>query len=133
MRYAIARILYRFRFVHGDLRQCDFRPHFDGRLINAHVAIRPQATFEETRDLAYRRWVQMVNWVRLLRWLFGHGDRVQMVVGFRDPMRQLLKGWVSVDRLRDSDPLNLSASNGALREMVAWDRSVTAEGQQANA
>jgi hypothetical protein len=129
MRYSIARFVYRLRFAHGDLRQCDFRPHFDGHLVNAHVTIKPQATAEQTRELAYHRWIQMIKWLGVLRWLFGPGDRIQMVVGLRRPPRQLLKGWVLANRLRDCDPLNLSASDGALREMAEWDSSVTLDWQ----
>ncbi len=118
MRYAVAKILYRIRFPRGDLSECDMRPEHQAFLVNAYSTIKPQHSSSANRDLAYKRWNQMVRWVQRISWLFAECDRIQFAVGFRNPPRQLLKGWTSVDRILGIDPRKLDA---VVAEMVDWD------------
>jgi hypothetical protein len=125
MRYSIARLLYRLRFPTGGLSICDFRPHFDGYAVNTHVVIAPQRIPSDTRAVAYKRLVQMVRGLRVLHLFFADGDRIQMVVGFRNPPTQLLKGWLPAKRLNEADPMNLAAIGGAMQEMAQWSELKT--------
>ena len=124
VRYTVAKFLYRLRFPLGGMSECDMRPTHQAFQINTHVFIKPQATAAATRDLSYKRWCQMFRWVRRIAWLFDRNDRVQMVVGFRHPPRQLLKGWAPANRFHEADPLNLDAIGANLTEMIEWDNSV---------
>jgi hypothetical protein len=71
----------------------------------------------------------MARWLRLLHLFFADGDRIQMVVGFRNPPRQLIKGWLPAKRLVEADPVNFSAIGGAIHEMVQWDDLKTTKHQ----
>jgi hypothetical protein len=59
----------------------------------------------------------MFFWVRRLRCFFRQNDRIQMVVGTAEPMRQLLKGWIPANRIRNADPLKLGDSGGGMAEI----------------
>lgn len=125
MRYTIARLLYRLRFPTGGLSICDFRSHFDGYAVNTYVIIAPRGIPDDTRAIAYKRWAQMVRWLRLLRPLFADGDKIQMVVGFHSPPTQLLKGWLPAKSLNEAEPMNLAAIGGSMHEMVRWSELKT--------
>jgi hypothetical protein len=95
MRYAIANILFRLRFPSGGLTACDFRPHWDGFALNAFAPVPSNLSGQELHDAVYRRLAQIIAWLKLLRPLVASGDRVQLIVGQREPQCQLFKGWVS--------------------------------------
>jgi hypothetical protein len=99
MRYVVANLLYRLRFPSGWLRGEDFRPHFDGRLINA-VAVIPTGLDETAIETALSlRLKQSYYWMRKLRFLLRKGDRVQFCLGTKEPRQQYLKAWSSWEDL----------------------------------
>ena len=93
MRYAVANLLFRLRFPSGSLAGCDFRPHFDGHLLNATVCIPAGLDAPTTEAVLARRLRQSFQWVRFLRVLLRPGDRVQFCLGTLRPRQQYLKAW----------------------------------------
>ena len=121
MRYVVAKILFAIRFPGGGLSACDMRPTHEAFLVNVHVLMKLKRTASDTRALAYEKWAQMFRWVQMISWLFARADRIQFVVGTREPPRQLLKGWAPVNRISEADPHNLKANGANLSEMVDWE------------
>lgn len=101
MRYAIANFLYRLRFPHGWLRGTDFRPHFDGYLLNACTIIPAGLESGDVELVLKRRLRQSYRWMRVLRFLLRRGDRVQYCLGTTKPLKQYMKAWSSWDDLAE--------------------------------
>lgn len=104
MRYAIANILYRIRFPSGFITATDFRPHFDGHLLNACTPIPAGLDAASTEAVLARRLRQLFRWMRLLRCLLRSGDRVQYCLGTAKPMHQNLTAWSSSADLASGVP-----------------------------
>ena len=104
MRYAIARILWRVRFPSGNLTATDFRPDFDGHLLNAVVLISAGMDTPAIEQALSRRLRQAYRWMRCIRFLVRSGDRVQYILGTRVPQQQYLKAWSSRDDLSATIP-----------------------------
>jgi hypothetical protein len=121
MRYKLARILFRLRFPSGNLRECDFRPHLPGYIINLSLPILPQQTAEQTRALAYRAWGALFRHAQRLRVLFKPEDCVQLIVGTIKPPRQILKGWLIVAKMSGARHDNLSDAGGGFQEFSELD------------
>ena len=94
-RYAIANLLYRTRFPSGCLSATDFRPDFDGYLLNACVILPVGLNPRAVEEASFRRLEQTCRWMRTLRFLLRPGDRVQFCIGTRRPPTQTLKAWCS--------------------------------------
>jgi hypothetical protein len=101
MRYAIANFLFRTRFPTGFLTATDFRPHFDGHLINACTGIPAGLDSVRIEAILSRRLKQSFRWMRLLRFLLRPGDKVQYCLGTLEPRHQYMKAWSSWDDLAD--------------------------------
>jgi hypothetical protein len=74
---------------------CDFRPSFDGDLVNLATCIAPKATVKETEDALAGCARQIASWVLTHRKLFAFGDRFQITVGWPESVakfnRQVVK------------------------------------------
>src|SRR2546430_15920888 len=99
MRYAIANLLYRLRFPSGFITATDFRPHFDGHLLNVCTLIPTDLTGDAIEAALSRRLQQSFQWMRVLRFLLRRGDRIQYCLGTHEPRQQYLKAWSSRDDL----------------------------------
>jgi hypothetical protein len=104
MRYAIANLLYRLRFPSGWLSATDFRPHFEGHLLNACTLIPAGLDAEAVEAALSRRLRGSFRWMRLLRFLLRSGDKVQYCLGTQEPRRQYMKAWSSRDDLAAGIP-----------------------------
>lgn len=106
----------------------DFRNQFGGFGHTAYLAIETLPTIEKTREKAVVRFRDLCLWSRRLRRLFRRGDRIQFIVGIpqgiRGGPRQVIKGWLPVERLRDfnaaCDVFDLAALGGASEEVLSW-------------
>jgi hypothetical protein len=108
---------------------CDFRPHFDGHLINASVVILPLASAKETRDKAWNEFGRIWLWLRDWAACFDEGDGVQVVVGFpggRKLSGQMFRGSIKVKELskllEDFNTETLVQCVGGFFELVDWSR-----------
>ena len=99
MRYAVANLLYRLRFPRGWLRGTDFRPAFDGYLLNACTPIPAGLEGSAVETILIQRLRQSFRWMRLLRFFLRRGDRVQYCIGTLVPRQQYLKAWSSWEDL----------------------------------
>lgn len=104
MRYAIANLLYRLRFPSGSLSATDFRPHFDGHLLNACTSIPAGLRADAIEEALSRRLRESFRWMRLLRFLLRSGDKVQYCLGTLAPPRQYMKAWSSREGLAAGVP-----------------------------
>jgi hypothetical protein len=104
MRYAVANLLYRLRFPSGWLSATDFRPHFEGHLLNACTLIPADLEPEAIQQALSRRLQQSFRWMRLLRFLLRRGDKVQYCLGTLEPRHQYMKAWSSRDDLAAGVP-----------------------------
>lgn len=95
MRYLLLNALFRIRFPNGFITVVNFRPHFDGNLINACALVRAEHDPAMLEEILSRRLHQCFVWMRLIRVLLGPGDRVQCCLGTFTPRRQYLKAWSS--------------------------------------
>lgn len=127
-RYDLAKALFWLRFRPGIFYTMDFRNQFGGFGHTAYLAIEPLPTIEKTREKAVERFGELCLWARRLRWLFRRGDRIQFVVGIpqgiRGGPRQIIKGWLPVERLTDfsaaCDVFDLAALGGGSGEVLSW-------------
>lgn len=91
MRYTVANILFRLRFPRGWIQDIDFRPHFDGHLLNVVYPI-PHGLDEADIEARLSKGLrQSYRWMRRLRCILRQGDRVQYCLGTLHPRRQYLK------------------------------------------
>jgi hypothetical protein len=123
MRYAIANILYRLRFPSGGINATDFRPHFEGYLLNATTLIPAGLKEPQAVEAALsRRLRQSFRWMRLLRFLLRDGDKVQYCLGTSQPRQQYMKAWSSRDDLAANVPPRDVANYWGVSEGVAAGR-----------
>ena len=86
------------------LRGCDFRPHFNGDLINLFTAIYPLGSKLETERQFKNITIQISEWILKNRSRFSAGDRFQIIVGWpldvRASGRQCVKTGGTFDELQ---------------------------------
>jgi hypothetical protein len=115
---------FRTSFPDGGLERCDFRPHFDGFVVNAWSAMLPLQTEAATRESALRLLAEIAQWLQAHAGTFGAGDRLQLIVGFPDSVkracRQIFKCWLPAAGLGDLRGVEFAAVGGGFREMEAW-------------
>ena len=96
-------------------RGCDFRPHWNGFLVNLSVTILPGVNEEETRRSIFRVLRDLVRFVFGHQVKFGAEDKVQLIVGWDESVRttgrQIVKMGLAVREadgvwasLRDENP-----------------------------
>lgn len=61
---------------------CDFRPTFDGDLVNLFTCVAPKKTVKETEYTLSECARQIALWVLAHRKQFAPGDRFQIIVGW---------------------------------------------------
>jgi len=123
MRYAIANVFYRLRFPSGRISATDFRPHFQGHLLNATTLIPAGLTEPQAVEAALaRRLRQSFRWMRVLRFLLRNGDRVQYCLGTSRPRQQYMTAWSSRDDLVANVPPRDVANYWGFSEGVAGGR-----------
>jgi hypothetical protein len=87
----------------SGLEGCDFRPHFDGWLLNAFRLSAPSVTREAHMNLVWIYVREMAEWILKRREQFQSGDRFQLVVGWpedvRTTNRQIVKLGGAFDEL----------------------------------
>lgn len=71
----------------SGLSGCDFRPHFDGSLFNAHRLITPAETRDAHLVLVWTYAREMAAWIIQRRNRFEPGDRFQLIVGWPESVR----------------------------------------------
>lgn len=67
---------------------CDFRPHWDGDLVNVFTTIRPQGGIDDTKRLATTCARELANWIIENRQEFGKEDRFQIIIGWPKDVSQ---------------------------------------------
>ena len=113
----------------GNFSWCDFRPHFDGHLINASLTILPLVSANETRDKAWNEFRRIWLWLRDWAAYFDEGDSVQVVVGFpieSKPSGQIFKGSLKVKDLsklpKEFNMETLIQCGGGFAELINWSK-----------
>ncbi len=75
--------------------RANFRPHWNGDLVNLTTLIHPRGTLSVTNSLVEQCTVLMAGWVLVNRDRFGPEDHFQIVVGLprsiREVSRQIVK------------------------------------------
>lgn len=106
---------------------CDFRPHWDGNLINVFTTIRSLADLETTQAFAIECARQLASWVLSERHQFGVGDKFQIIIGWskdaRPSSRQILKTGGDYTQLAA-----IVSSNAPVNMHGDWTTSVFADG-----
>lgn len=119
---------FRARFPEGGLERCDFRPHFDGYVVNAWCAMLPLHGEAQTREAALALLTEIAAWLRANAATFGVGDRLQLIVGFPESVkhagRQIFKCWLPAAGLPALCGVDFVAVCGAFREMEFWSAGV---------
>jgi len=119
---------FRKRFPDGGLKRCDFRPHFDGFAVNAWSAILPVCNEQATRNAALALLAEIAGWLRARSDVFGPGDRLQLIVGFPESVkqagRQIFKCWVPASGLDLLRGVDFAAVGGAFHEFESWPLGV---------
>jgi hypothetical protein len=73
----------------------DFRPHFEGDLVNLFSCIYPGETYLATTSIMLGRIIEMAEWVLDHRSEYASGDQFQLILGWhesvRDAGRQIVK------------------------------------------
>jgi len=77
------------------ITRTNFRPHFNGDLVNLATLIHPRGTLSVTNSLVEQCTVLIAGWVLVNRDRFGPEDRFQIIVGLprsiREVSRQIVK------------------------------------------
>ena len=85
------------------IKRMDFRPHFDGDLVNIFSTVQPQFSEQVTEDFIKDCALKLLAWVLANRERFGEGDRFQIIIGWpksvREYRRQLIKIGGTFDEL----------------------------------
>jgi hypothetical protein len=71
------------------IRCTDFRPQFDGDLVNVFSCIVPAPTRSEFEQLFVRYTREMASWVLAHKAEFGRGDRFQLILGLPESVRRV--------------------------------------------
>ena len=73
----------------------DFRPHWEGDIVNVYSCVYPNQTKSETEQLLITRTREMAAWVLAHQGEFGLGDRFQLILGWPKSIkltgRQIIK------------------------------------------
>ena len=108
------------------LTSTDFRPHWNGNLVNVFSGILPSPTKAETQDRAIRYSREIAAWLVNHRDEFGAEDRFQLIVFFPLSVRRYGRQIVKIPG--DMDAM-IKIANGssevALRPM--WDHGLFQE------
>lgn len=82
----------------GGVEGTDFRPHWDGFLVNCFVTIHPLQNQRATMNHIYSELGAMIRFVAEHVSLFARRDRVQFIVAWDESVqttgRQILKRWI---------------------------------------
>lgn len=124
MKFEDAAQAFRARFPDGGMKRCDFRPHFDGYMVNAHSMILPAQDEAATREAALALLADIASWLQAYSSTFEPGDRLQLIVGFpesvKDSNRQILKCWLPASRLSELRGVDFAAVGGGFCDMEVW-------------
>ena len=119
---------FRRRFPDGGLNRCDFRPQFDGFLVNAHSAMFPRGDASATRVAALKLLAEIAHWLKAHSDAFNVGDQLQLIVGFPESVkpscRQIFKCWLPAAMLGQLNDLDFSGVGGGFREFEVWPLGV---------
>jgi hypothetical protein len=112
------------RFPDGNLERCDFRPHFDGDVVNASSAIMPRESEVATRTAALALLAEIAAWLKEHTGVFGTGGRINLVIGFSAKVkrnkRQIFKCRLPVCGLPALRGVDFSSVGGVFHEMQGW-------------
>jgi hypothetical protein len=124
MKFEDAASAFRARFPDGGLSRCDFRPHFDGYVVNAYSAMLPVRDVASTWEAALVLLAEISAWLQAHAGAFGAGDRIQLVVGFPESVkrdtRQIFKCWLPASRLAALRGVDFAAVGGGFHDMEVW-------------
>ena len=70
------------------IRRMDFRPHFNGDLVNVFSAVEPQFSEEMTGNFMKDCARKLSAWILVNRDRFGAGDRFQIIIGWPKSVRE---------------------------------------------
>jgi len=70
------------------ISSCDFRPHYNGDLVNLYSFIVPEQTIEKTQVILSKYAREIARWVILRHKEFSSGDRFQIVLGWPKSVRK---------------------------------------------
>lgn len=124
-----------FRREYGALSHfgfCDFRPTFEGYLVNLAVEIGRSETRDATLTDAWRQFRRMLNWTLRHKQQFAVGDKIQIIVGWtldvRKTGREILKGGIDISALdhvpKDMTFKEFTEMGGSGCELPGWDLGV---------
>ena len=94
MWYQLANALFRMRFAPSRLQWCDFRPHWNGYLVNAGAFVPSELDGQALHDAVYGRVGGLFQWVVKHRRLFANGDRLQILVWDQGSGTTWFRAWV---------------------------------------
>jgi hypothetical protein len=69
------------------IRRTDFRPHFDGDLVNLFSVITPLSSQKETETFLLDATREIANWVNAHKEQFGNSDKFQIILGWPETIR----------------------------------------------
>lgn len=82
----------------------DFRPHWDGNLVNVFTTIRPKGDAAVTQEFAIQCARQLAGWILSQCTRFGAGDRFQIIIAWpkdvRPTGRQIIKTGGTFEELK---------------------------------
>src|SRR5262245_49393929 len=93
MRYALVNLLYKLRVPSGFVTSTDFRPHFEGHLLNVCTIIPVGLNPDRIEAALASKLRQSFTWMCKLRFLLRDGDKVQFCLGTLNPRQQYLVAW----------------------------------------
>ncbi len=105
---------------------CDFRPTFDGDLVNLATCLAPKATVKETEDVLAACARQVASWVMAHRNQFGSGDRFQIIVGWPETVAKFNRQAVKTGGVFDA----IAGIADGTREvffMPGWSKQIFGE------
>ncbi len=70
------------------ISRTDFRPHWDGDLVNVFTSVGPQEDEESTAELMKDCAVEMAKWVLGNRDRFGRNDKFQIIIAWPISVRE---------------------------------------------
>lgn len=81
----------------------DFRPHFNGDLINISSCVHPLENVEKTKEFMINCFIEIAKWILENKKMFSPEDKFQIIIGWplsiRNGARQVIKMCEGFDNI----------------------------------
>lgn len=108
------------------ISSCDFRPHFDGDLVNVFTVVLPDDTETATEAQMVQRAITIARWLADHRKEFGKHDRFQIIIGWPESIRKTGRQVVKTCGTFD-EAIDVAEGRKPIQFMPGWSKGIFQE------